>query len=142
MNAERAYVFRHALLRDAAYQLHLPGDRARLHGLAFAAMEDLAGGRPPDATTPDAAGRTPHLPHATDPFAEELARHAAMSGVAAVVALRRVYLRRAAEHSEAMFRNEEAMRLWQESAEAVAGSERGLRARRDSSGWCRPASRC
>lgn len=30
MHAELAYLFRHALLRDAAYQLQLPGDRARL----------------------------------------------------------------------------------------------------------------
>ena len=36
LKAEQIYFFRHALLRDAAYQLQLPGDRARLHGLAFA----------------------------------------------------------------------------------------------------------
>ncbi len=27
-SAETAYLFRHALLRDAAYQLQMPGDRA------------------------------------------------------------------------------------------------------------------
>ena len=53
MDAERAYLFRHALLRDAAYQLQLPGDRARLHAVAFEAIEELAGGGliKPGATT-------------------------------------------------------------------------------------------
>ncbi|KAF0247056.1 MAG: hypothetical protein FD180_173, partial [Planctomycetota bacterium] len=41
MIAETAYLFRHALLRDAAYQLQLPGDRARLHGIALRAIEAL-----------------------------------------------------------------------------------------------------
>lgn len=45
MHAEDAYLFRHALLRDAAYQLQLPGERARLHALAVDVLEDLAGGR-------------------------------------------------------------------------------------------------
>ena len=45
--AEEAYLFRHALLRDAAYQLQLPGDRERLHLLAFELIEALAGGPPP-----------------------------------------------------------------------------------------------
>ncbi|MBI2920950.1 MAG: hypothetical protein HYY18_07685 [Planctomycetes bacterium] len=44
VNAERAYLFRHALLRDAAYQLQLPRDRERLHALALEAIEALAGG--------------------------------------------------------------------------------------------------
>ncbi|KAF0240627.1 MAG: hypothetical protein FD180_4842 [Planctomycetota bacterium] len=39
MNSETAYLLRHALLRDGAYQLQLPGDRARLHRLAFKAIE-------------------------------------------------------------------------------------------------------
>jgi hypothetical protein len=47
MSAESTYFFRHALLRDAAYQLQLPGDRASLHALALEAMEGLSGGPPP-----------------------------------------------------------------------------------------------
>lgn len=39
MFAEQAYLFRHSLLRDAAYQLQLPGDRARLHALALDILE-------------------------------------------------------------------------------------------------------
>jgi tetratricopeptide (TPR) repeat protein len=47
-NAEQAYLFRHSLLRDAAYQLQLPGDRANLHALAFELIEQalLPGGKP------------------------------------------------------------------------------------------------
>lgn len=42
MDAETAYCFRHAVLRDAAYQLQLPGDRARLHAMALEIMESAA----------------------------------------------------------------------------------------------------
>ncbi|MCC6464193.1 MAG: hypothetical protein IT463_02505 [Planctomycetes bacterium] len=39
MTAEAAYLFAHAALRDAAYQLHLPSDRARLHHEALHLLE-------------------------------------------------------------------------------------------------------
>ncbi|KAF0246286.1 MAG: hypothetical protein FD180_774, partial [Planctomycetota bacterium] len=58
-SAETAYLFRHALMRDAAYQLQLPGDRARLHGLAFALIEGFCGGRPPEPPPLDAADPGP-----------------------------------------------------------------------------------
>ncbi|NUN49609.1 MAG: hypothetical protein HUU15_12345, partial [Candidatus Brocadiae bacterium] len=48
VTAESAYLFRHALLRDAGYQLQLPGGRARLHGLALEIIETLAGGAAPE----------------------------------------------------------------------------------------------
>ena len=76
MNAESAYLFRHALLRDAAYQLQLPGDRALLHGLAFELIEALAGGRPPEPAPLDADEERPFAPHPTDAVAHELADHA------------------------------------------------------------------
>lgn len=41
MHAETAYVFRHALYRDAAYQLQPPADRAGLHELALELIEAL-----------------------------------------------------------------------------------------------------
>ncbi|CAG0991313.1 hypothetical protein PLCT2_02486 [Planctomycetaceae bacterium] len=41
--AETAYLFRHALMRDAAYQLQLPGDRAMLHVPAFSILEPIHG---------------------------------------------------------------------------------------------------
>lgn len=45
MFAETAYLFRHAMLRDAAYQLQLPTTRARLHGMVIEIVECLALGR-------------------------------------------------------------------------------------------------
>lgn len=41
MSAEAAYFFSHAAVRDAAYQLLLPSDRARLHHEALLALERL-----------------------------------------------------------------------------------------------------
>ena len=41
MDAELIYFFRHALMRDAAYQLQLPTRRARLHELTLEVMEKL-----------------------------------------------------------------------------------------------------
>ncbi len=38
MNAETTYLFRHALLRDAAYELQLPAERAYCHESAVAAL--------------------------------------------------------------------------------------------------------
>ncbi|KAA0212025.1 hypothetical protein EDM80_10695 [bacterium] len=61
MHGEDAYLFRHAIMRDAAYQLQLPGKRASLHALAFDILEDLA--RREGAA-------------ALDRWAEELADHA------------------------------------------------------------------
>lgn len=41
MHAETAYIFRHALLRDAAYSLQPPGERGVLHGLALEILQAL-----------------------------------------------------------------------------------------------------
>lgn len=56
MNAELAYLFRHVLVRDAAYELHLPAERADLHELAAASMLEV-------------------LPPPLDPVAHEIAAH-------------------------------------------------------------------
>ncbi|MBZ0137064.1 MAG: hypothetical protein K8I27_11895 [Planctomycetes bacterium] len=40
-SAEETYVFRHAVVRDAAYELQLPTDRESLHGIAARVMIDL-----------------------------------------------------------------------------------------------------
>ncbi|NUN49567.1 MAG: hypothetical protein HUU15_12135, partial [Candidatus Brocadiae bacterium] len=82
MNAEVAYLFRHVLLREAAYQLQLPGDRARLHGLALETIEALSGGRPPAHFAEDADGRPVAEDHPTDPFALDLAEHARLAAAA------------------------------------------------------------
>ena len=43
MFAETAYLFRHAVVRDAAYGLQPPSERALLHGLALDILEALPG---------------------------------------------------------------------------------------------------
>lgn len=63
MDAELAYLFRHALLRDAAYQLQLPGERAALHALTLAVVETVFAADPA-------------------PVAMELADHARKAGEA------------------------------------------------------------
>lgn len=74
-SAELAYLFRHAVLRDAAYGLQLPADRARLHRLALELIELAFGGPPPPAPADeDADARI--APHPTDMLAAELALHA------------------------------------------------------------------
>lgn len=92
MEAETAYLFRHALLRDAAYQLQLPGDRARLHALALEIMESAFGR---DGVAADA-------------MAAELAEHARLAAETPESAARRdmlarehEYLLRAASHARA-----------------------------------------
>ncbi|MBK9974020.1 MAG: tetratricopeptide repeat protein [Planctomycetes bacterium] len=58
--AEQAYLFQHALLREAAYELQPPTDRANLHALALASLETVLQA----------------LPGALDASALELANHA------------------------------------------------------------------
>ncbi|MBP9890403.1 MAG: tetratricopeptide repeat protein [Planctomycetes bacterium] len=77
MNAEQAYVFTHTLLRDAAYQLQLPADRARLHALALSSFEAWLG---VPALPEIIDGEHTPEPHPADVFAAELAAHAAASG--------------------------------------------------------------
>lgn len=43
MEAEKAYLFRHALVRQAAYQLQTPLQRAQVHRLALAILEQMPG---------------------------------------------------------------------------------------------------
>jgi tetratricopeptide (TPR) repeat protein len=128
LHAEQAYLFRHALLRDAAYQLQLPGDRARLHALAFAAVEALAGGPAP---LPDFSGIEPVLePCECDSFAEELAGHA-KAAIAfseqpqpALILAHAGYLLRAARRAERAYQYDAAFRLWHEQAQLASGAQR------------------
>jgi tetratricopeptide (TPR) repeat protein len=46
MDAEQAYLFRHAVLRDAAYELQTPGQRALLHRTAALLIHDYSEGKP------------------------------------------------------------------------------------------------
>jgi len=130
MHAESAYVFRHALLRDAAYQLQLPGDRARLHALAFEVIEGLAGGRPPEPERLDTAVPPAFRPHSSDPFAAELAEHAAMATGGSMRTLKKLYLRRSAESSERAFEFENSERAWKDLAKLLPGADAGEALRR------------
>jgi hypothetical protein len=107
MSAGSGRAFRHVLLRDAAVQLQLPRERARLHRLAFGALEDLFGGRAPEpaASLPQ---QDASPPHPTDKVAAEPAQHALLaspdsSDPDAWGTLHARYLARAAEHAEQLY---------------------------------------
>ncbi|MBI4574684.1 MAG: AAA family ATPase [Planctomycetes bacterium] len=87
--AEAAYLFRHALMRDAAYHLHLPSARACLHRRAAEVIEGLFPG-----------GKE---------FYRELAGHYGKGGVAGKEL---DYLGRAAGYAAEGHRNDEAMALY------------------------------
>ena len=120
-SAEIAYLFRHALLRDAAYEMQLPGDRARLHALAIDAVEALHGTLPdqPD----DEAG------YPLDRLSADLANHARaiaqVNGADAGARRREArYLRRAAIHAMREYRREDEQAAWTRLAGIETGSAR------------------
>src|SRR5437868_1708496 len=130
MNAEAAYMFRHAVLREAAYQLQMPADRARLHAAAFGVLEELAGGRPPEEDPLPGVLQLAFHSHPTDVFAAELAEHARIApDDASLKDAARLYLVRAAEHSERVFQGD-AEALWRRHAALAAGLERAESLRR------------
>lgn len=100
MHAETAYLFRHALVREAAYELQLPGERAGLHELAAGVLELL----------PGAAGV----------LAGEIARHLARArgetGCPRLLEREERYTRLAALHAEAHYNFPEAQGLWRRLA--------------------------
>lgn len=100
-SAELAYLFRHALLRDAAYDLQPPTERSRLHALALDVIEQLF------------AGREGEL----DAMALELARHAELAGRADRECH---WLERAAAHAHGLWRGAEAAELFQRLAKHPA----------------------
>lgn len=120
-SAEQAYLFRHALLRDAAYQLMPPQTRAQLHRLALELLELVLGcqaGRELDWTGP---------PRPADAIALEMARHAAGADEPHS---RRWYTHRAAEHAENIWRNDLALTLWHELAARSDSPDRARCSRR------------
>ncbi len=106
--AETAYLFRHALVREAAYELQPPGERAALHALALAIIEELCGGAP-EIESPRWSDR--FEPHATDPYALELAEHAELAGEQAS-GRAALYLYRAAKIESHGFRHLSALQLF------------------------------
>lgn len=135
MRAELAYVFRHALLRDAAYSLQLPGDRAKLHELAFYLIEDAFGGRAPEPPPLDPSHAQDANVHATDSVALELADHALLAGAGMdgpprLLALRCRYLQRGADHAARHFQAEACATAWQQLSGHLAGVPRAEALRR------------
>lgn len=111
-----AYVFRHALLREAIYHELLPGERSRLHG-AYAALlagNAAGGGRPGES------GRAAELAH------HALAGHDLPLALAASVQAAAEANDREAP-AEMLLHAERAIELWPAvpDAEAVAGVDEG-----------------
>lgn len=107
MIAEQAYLFRHALLRDAAYQLQLPADRARLHGLAAALLEDLVASRTLDASGTNLQGE----------IARHLRQYREISNDNSRVEAEIRHCELAAEQAERLYDNREALQMWLGAAE-------------------------
>lgn len=129
MDAEVAYLFRHALLRDAAYGLQLPAARAAMHRQALGILEDIFGGMPPEPTaTMGPEGSYQPLP--IDQIAAELADHAQWAASAEnpvspdLAQRRRVYLKRAAIRAGHEFQNRQSAGLWARAAELQQGEGR------------------
>lgn len=126
MHAETAYLFRHALVRDAAYQLQTPTGRAQLHELAFGLIEQAFGGRPAAPVEGQPLNDAPS--HGTDAIAEELVLHASLSpqpdrrGLASPVLL---YTWRAALTADRQFRLTHAAALWRQLAGKLVGTRHG-----------------
>jgi tetratricopeptide (TPR) repeat protein len=111
-SAETAYLFRHSIVRDAAYELQPISERGRLHLFAFRILEDMCGGAPADAT---GAWVTYLKPHPTDTWAAELASHAEAareSNEPEAVAKAALYLKRWAWIEDSRFRTQDAMALY------------------------------
>ncbi|MBZ0135301.1 MAG: hypothetical protein K8I27_02870 [Planctomycetes bacterium] len=108
-DAETSYLFRHATVRDAAYQLLPVSQRSRLHGLALDILEETTLGLGLDSVL-------------------DLADHAGLAQVGVTLAggdlpfreLR--YLRLAAVNAASKYANELAARLWERVAEHSSAS--------------------
>ncbi len=96
MNAEQAYLFRHVLVRDAAYELQLPAERAALHDLAAGTMLAV-------------------LPPPLDAVAHEIAAHLRLGG--RQPELERQYTLLAARYAHGTFSHSVAIPLLERLAE-------------------------
>lgn len=126
-NAEAHYLFRHALLRDAAYQVQLPQDRARLHLLALVTLEAVHGGRPPELPPLEIISMESPRAHPIDELAADLALHARLAAEHGHSTSDTYlhYLRRSAEHCRRTYDAPGALRAWLQLAECTHGDARG-----------------
>ena len=134
MDAELTYLFRHAVLRDAAYDLQLPGDRAKLHELAFHLIEQAFGGRPPAPPPLGAEAESDDSAHPCDAIALELADHAKLAAgednASEWTALLKLYLYRGANYAGRRHQSGVTVSAWLQFAELVVGPQRGEALRR------------
>lgn len=103
MHAELAYLFRHALIREAAYGLQPPGERAILHALAIDVIESALAG---DEASLDQAA--PELARHCR-LAQEYRRTANLALLKQYAAKEFSYLLRAAHWCARHYRNTEAV---------------------------------
>lgn len=82
MHAELAYLFRHALLRDAAYTLQMPGDRERLHASVLTILESLSAGQSPTLSEADCSAEMAEHARLSDNLQAEL-RHRRLAATTA-----------------------------------------------------------
>lgn len=115
ISAETTYLFRHVVLREAAYELQLPTARASLHGLAARICIDLY----------DQSESGPVLEF----VAEEIVRHLALDVTCSdewSMRQRSRFLEKAAVHAAAQYRGADAVRYWRELAGISPASQRSL----------------
>ncbi len=127
IDSETVYLFRHALLRDAAYQLQPPGERASLHALAITMIEAVAGSRPLNPSHAELRALQSWSPHRSDAYAAELVVHCRNAGNQQLLVL---YLYRAAAYAESSHDNFQAARSWLELADRPDYQARGMALRR------------
>jgi tetratricopeptide (TPR) repeat protein len=114
-DAETAYLFRHSMVRDAAYELQPLSERGRLHELALGVIDSLHEAPQPRPWNSSLSG------HTSDPWAMELYSHAELAREAspesAGIAQRAAqFLKRAAWHEDTSYRTLEALRLYERLA--------------------------
>ncbi|MHC4841615.1 MAG: tetratricopeptide repeat protein [Planctomycetota bacterium] len=120
MSLERQYLFRHAMTRDAVYQLQTPSDRSEVHAVAFELLQKETNADSPEF---DFEGNSEFYLHDSDSYAAELAEHALLAPASSNLdTAARHYLVRAAEYAELNFQNDRAEALWMKLAEQCEAS--------------------
>lgn len=114
LNAETAYLFRHGLLRDAAYSLQLPGNRGELHVLVADILESIHSNAKDGEWTAEVASHLAEAARATSaPIGARILEFASRAG----------------QWSEDHARFDVSQRMWQLVVEFGQGIQRcrGLR---------------
>ena len=125
MHADQYYLFRHAVLRDAAYLLHTPALRGTLHRVALEQFE-----RELDVELSEPGEKLNTDPLPVDPLMGQLATHARYAQdepYANLELLKRSeagYLMRAGNHAERQYDHAQAIAVWRRLADISKGEAR------------------